>query len=224
MKKIKYLIRSYFRVLFLVMLVHFMLACLISNSSYKFNAAFNEYYITRKKDYVKNFNITHNTLVLLHIQKTSGSSFDLDFVNTLEMSYKDETGRQVTRKACTPTANLKDVNVWWSGPDVVECFRSPNINRISILLSWHTDFGWSCGLHPGLSDLKECVFNRRYPNADPESRPEDFLFLSMLREPIVRFVSEWRHVYTTRSVWLYEEQVWTNDLECLKSKFFYQID
>jgi hypothetical protein len=151
-----------------------------------------------------NFSPMHHTLVFFHIQKTSGSVFDLDLVNSLQVAYTNtETGRQLTRKACRSY--------------FVPCERSDQ-NWRSFVLSWHTDFGWSCGLHPGLSDLKECVLGRWYRNADLIARDEDYLFVSMLREPMMRFVSEWRHTLLTGSVWLYEDQAVSKDHQCLKSK------
>jgi hypothetical protein len=218
--KLKIFVGSYFFLLALVMLINLFFAGLIGDAKYEFNSIFNEYPDTSKV-FIKNFNHTRDTVVLLHIQKTSGSSFDLDLVNTLYVHYTDEHGLRKRRSACE-MIYVADRNLWRRGSNEEKgnCQWSGNTNH-SLLLSWNTEFGWSCGLHPGLTDLRNCVFGRRYPNADLEIKNEEFMFVTILREPVVRFVSEWRHVFITGSVWLYEQNAESEEQKCLKSKIFF---
>jgi hypothetical protein len=170
-----------------------------------------------------NFTPTHHTLVFLHIQKTSGTTFDLDLVKNMQVTYQVQDGEEiVTRDACvTKRVIVRDKNPLRNKIVEANVCKKEDERDNSLILSWHTTFGWSCGLHPGLSDLRQCVvLNRSYPNSDLSTQNEDFLFVTMLREPLMRFLSEWRHVRSSGSTWLYENKPLSKEQICLKSQYF----
>jgi hypothetical protein len=194
-----------------IILTQLLLTDKVKNSKPRLGVILDEYNGMRGISFTKNFTPNQHTLVFFHIQKTSGTNFDLDLIDKLEMTHTNEqTGKITRRKVCERFD-------WKYGIKVSYC-RRPDRKQHSLYLSWHTDFGWSCGLHPGLSDLKQCVFKRKYKNADLTVTNEDFFFVSMLREPILRFVSEWGHVFKTGSAWLYELKPISEDQKCLTSE------
>ena len=53
--------------------------------------------------------------------------------------------------------------------------------------------GWKCGLHADWTELTHCVDNVM-DEAEGKSVKRRYFYITLLREPIARFVSEWRHV------------------------------
>jgi hypothetical protein len=165
------------------------------------------------------FDPNRHTLVLFHIQKTSGTNFDLELVVNLQVRFKSGYDKKLFdwRRACETRSrffknkktNRLTVNRTY------ECYREDSY--VSWILSWHSAFGWQCGLHPGLSDLRECINKKAYKNADLEASDQDFHYISLLREPRSRFLSEWMHVQKHNSTWIYEIEPLSKDQICLKS-------
>merc|ERR1712062_494684 len=69
------------------------------------------------------------------------------------------------------------------------CFR-PNTGRTHWLFSRFTT-GWRCGLHPDWTSLHSCV-NNYYANTEGKEY-SNYHYFTFLREPISRFLSEWKH-------------------------------
>jgi hypothetical protein len=226
MTRLKRCVRFYCGTVSLVLIFQFGLLALIkSNSSQysQFNAQ--PIFSALKSMPLVDFKPSEHTLVLFHMQKTSGTSFSMQLVNELLLvnnENKSSPNQTYAERVCAiKRVIVRDVRTM-TGKMVkwYEC----NGSRIavnsskSLLHSWHTSFGWSCGLHPGLSDLRRCLEAKNYSNPDRVTRGENFLYMSILREPVRRFLSEWRHVSVTGSTWFYELDPKSADQVCLKSK------
>lgn len=72
------------------------------------------------------------------------------------------------------------------------CYR-PNRRETWLFSRFST--GWSCGLHADWTELTNCVpgvLDRRDPAA--LRTPRKFYYITLLRDPVSRYLSEWRHV------------------------------
>lgn len=116
------------------------------------------------------FNITSNQdfLVLLHIQKTGGTTFERHLVHDLELTNPCSCTDDKRRCWCPKTAKQNDL-------DRTTADRTWLISRFST--------GWVCGLHADWTQLNSCLANL-----------DKLFFMTFLRHPLHRFVSELRHV------------------------------
>lgn len=117
----------------------------------------------------KNFNISsHDLIVLLHIQKTGGTAFEKHLVSDLLIEEPCTCNLERRRCSC-PRPNREAIG-----------------NRTFADSTWLLSrfaTGWLCGLHPDWSSLTGCL-----------SALKGLYFVTFLRNPIERFVSEFRHV------------------------------
>ena len=64
------------------------------------------------------------------------------------------------------------------------------------LLSFNEFFrystGWKCGLHPDWTELTECVDD--YLNSIEELAKRRYFYITFLRDPVRRYLSEFKHV------------------------------
>ncbi|CAF0714992.1 unnamed protein product [Brachionus calyciflorus] len=135
-----------------------------------------------------NFDLNKNVLVFLHIQKTGGSDFDRFLTKNLALN--DE------KKACRFVAETEIAQMNFNKK--IKKFKKYRCDRLvendqDENQSWYFSrqtFGWACGLHASLSQLKLCM-SRFYPELDPL---EDFFFFTIIRHPVKRYISEWKHV------------------------------
>nr|CAB3254159.1 heparan-sulfate 6-O-sulfotransferase 3 [Phallusia mammillata] len=126
---------------------------------------------TRDKLHFKpQFNITGtDVMVFLHIQKTGGSTFGRHLVHDLNI--------ECMKKNHTRVSNSHS------------CFR-PNTMDPTWLFSRFSS-GWKCGLHADWTSLKECV-HTKVPSLPQGERK--YHYFTILREPVARYLSEWKHV------------------------------
>lgn len=114
------------------------------------------------------FNISsdRDSLVLLHIQKTGGTTFERHLVHDLKLQ--------------TPCYCADEKRRCW-------CPKSNGqINGTSTRTTWlisRFSTGWICGLHADWTQLQACLAKLR-----------NLFFMTFLRHPLHRFVSEFRHV------------------------------
>ncbi|CAH1796359.1 unnamed protein product [Owenia fusiformis] len=126
----------------------------------------------KRGNYIKRLHFDPNenkVIVFLHIQKTGGSTFDWRLVRTLNVTPKCKC--KLKAKSCRCLNNKG--NVW--------------------LYSGRFSTGWVCGVHADWTELTECIdvyFDKR----DKLHRNRSYLYMTMLREPIQRYMSEWKHV------------------------------
>ncbi|XP_013106742.1 heparan-sulfate 6-O-sulfotransferase 2 [Stomoxys calcitrans] len=111
----------------------------------------------------------HDVMVFLHIQKTGGTSFGRHLVRDLDLKRPCECQRQ--RKRCY-------------------CFR-PHRNENWLFSRYST--GWKCGLHADWTELTSCV-DQELDKNEGESAKRRYFYISLIREPIARYMSEYRHV------------------------------
>ena len=139
------------------------------------------------------FNIHTHILAFLHIQKTGGSDFDRNIVKHLLV--KKDTASTAWRRACSfINSHVKTTLSPIKRTNKFKKFACTNdkLSKANAEANWYFSrqtFGWVCGLHPGMTELSECVA-RIYP----DTRPESFFYFTILREPVRRFLSEWQHV------------------------------
>ncbi|CAH1781425.1 unnamed protein product [Owenia fusiformis] len=109
-----------------------------------------------------------SVIVFLHIQKTGGTTFGKHLVKNLDVDTPCECTRG--RKKCN-------------------CYNSQDY----IWLFSRYSVGWPCGLHADWTELKDCVHN--YLNKKEKSdRDRRYLYITILRDPVKRYLSEWKHV------------------------------
>lgn len=126
-----------------------------------------------------NYNITsEDLLVLLHIQKTGGTAFERHLVHDLQIPVPCTCNAERRRCSCPrPLAtsslesNLKR-----------QTMQSKTLSNFTWLIS-RFSIGWACGLHPDFTQLRRCLFGLKR-----------LFFLTFLRHPLNRFISEYRHV------------------------------
>ncbi|XP_014669461.1 PREDICTED: heparan-sulfate 6-O-sulfotransferase 3-like [Priapulus caudatus] len=111
-----------------------------------------------------------DVLVFLHIQKTGGTEFGKHLVKDLVLE----------RPCFCP-----------KGQKVCDCFR-PNSDDKSWLFSRFST-GWRCGLHAGWTELTSCV-DDVMNKLEHSSEHRRYFYVTMLREPVLRYISEFRHV------------------------------
>ncbi|VDN50944.1 unnamed protein product [Dracunculus medinensis] len=119
------------------------------------------------------FNMEGNdVIVFLHIQKTAGTSFERSLVKYLNIS-----------RPCTCHMGKKRCI----------CYRPGQDKSIWLFSRYST--GWICGLHADFTELfvSGCIDNA-LDRKEGIHRNRRYFYTSFLREPISRFISEYRHV------------------------------
>ena len=141
------------------------------------------------------FDINENVLAFLHMQKTGGSDFDRNIVRHLLIRKENRW-----QKAClslfsnSSEASAYDSKRLFKKTDKFKkfaCIREKTLHERE--LNWYFSrqtFGWVCGLHPGMTQLKDCITEKIYPNIQSDR----VVYFTILREPVRRFLSEWQHV------------------------------
>ncbi|NXU57516.1 H6ST2 sulfotransferase, partial [Turnix velox] len=119
------------------------------------------------------FNIKGDDLIVfLHIQKTGGTTFGRHLVRNIQLEQPCEC--RAGQKKCT-------------------CHR-PGKRETWLFSRFST--GWSCGLHADWTELTNCVpavvDSKKEVRLRPSSR--NFYYITILRDPVSRYLSEWRHV------------------------------
>ncbi|XP_058515037.1 heparan-sulfate 6-O-sulfotransferase 2 isoform X1 [Ochotona princeps] len=121
-------------------------------------------------------------IVFLHIQKTGGTTFGRHLVRNIQLEQPCEC--RVGQKKCT-------------------CHR-PGKRETWLFSRFST--GWSCGLHADWTELTSCVPAVVDGKRDAKLRParwrifqildaaRNFHYITILRDPVSRYLSEWRHV------------------------------
>ncbi|XP_046874792.1 heparan-sulfate 6-O-sulfotransferase 2 isoform X1 [Hypomesus transpacificus] len=120
------------------------------------------------------FNIKgDDVIVFLHIQKTGGTTFGRHLVRNIQLERPCEC--HAGQKKCT-------------------CYR-PGKKETWLFSRFST--GWSCGLHADWTELTNCVpyrMDTREPSKTPSVPSRNYYYITILRDPVWRYLSEWRHV------------------------------
>ncbi|VDK57213.1 unnamed protein product [Anisakis simplex] len=114
----------------------------------------------------------NDVIVFLHIQKTAGTSFEKFLVRHLNIS--NPCACRMGKKRCS-------------------CHRPGSGKKIWLFSRYST--GWVCGLHADYTELfvSGCVDNA-LDRKEGVHRKRRYFYTSFLREPVSRFISEYRHV------------------------------
>ncbi|XP_076857425.1 heparan-sulfate 6-O-sulfotransferase 3-B [Brachyhypopomus gauderio] len=135
-----------------------------TKSVWKFN--FTERDLTRHVD----FNIKgDDVIVFLHIQKTGGTTFGRHLVRNIRLEQPCDC--KLGQKKCS-------------------CHR-PGKDESWLFSRFST--GWSCGLHADWTELTSCV-PVIMGKKQAQKRKRNFYYITMLRDPVSRYLSEWKHV------------------------------
>lgn len=112
-----------------------------------------------------------DVMVFLHIQKTGGTVFGRHLVRDLDLEQPCQCLRG--RKRC-------------------RCARPPGSGQRAWLFSRYST-GWKCGLHADWTELTACV-DGAMDRAEKTPAKRRYFYVTLLREPVARFLSEFRHV------------------------------
>ncbi|XP_052062023.1 LOW QUALITY PROTEIN: heparan-sulfate 6-O-sulfotransferase 3-B-like, partial [Mytilus californianus] len=119
-----------------------------------------------------------DVLVFLHIQKTGGSHFGGQLVTNLN----------ITSPCVCPNTGPK--------VDACSCITS---NKKKWLFSRYST-GWPCGVHADWTELQNCV-GKEMDRLEGLHRKRRFHYITILREPVIRYISEWKQVQRIEMTW-----------------------
>lgn len=111
-----------------------------------------------------------DVIVFLHIQKTGGTTFGRHLVQNVRLELPCDC--RPGQKKCT-------------------CYR-PNRKETWLFSRFST--GWSCGLHADWTELTNCVPGVLNKRESKSKNSRKFYYITLLRDPVSRYLSEWRHV------------------------------
>lgn len=135
--------------------------------------------------HIQKFNMRGNdVMVFVHIQKTGGTQFGLQLVRNLDIE------RPCQRQRLQMSHNIRRKKRF-------KCLR-PGSSKIWLISRHH--LGWPCGLHADWTESKECV--SRYMNSrEGKNVDRSFSYVTIIREPVSRFLSEFSFVHNSSSTW-----------------------
>ncbi|KAI1305886.1 Heparan-sulfate 6-O-sulfotransferase 2 [Halotydeus destructor] len=113
----------------------------------------------------------NDVIVFLHIQKTGGTSFGRHLVRDLDLEYPCECKKGRKRCLCVR--------------------RESNSTKLWLFSRYST--GWKCGLHADWTELTNCV-DTAMDETEKMVRKRRYFYITVLREPVGRFLSEFKHV------------------------------
>ncbi|XP_027029371.1 heparan-sulfate 6-O-sulfotransferase 1-B isoform X1 [Tachysurus fulvidraco] len=129
------------------------------------------YFPVKDLERVVDFEIKgEDVIVFLHIQKTGGTTFGRHLVQNVRLEVPCDC--RPGQKKCT-------------------CYR-PNRKETWLFSRFST--GWSCGLHADWTELTNCVPGVLNRKESKTKKLRKFYYITLLRDPVSRYLSEWRHV------------------------------
>ena len=144
-----------------------------------------------------------DVLVNIHIQKTGGSDF---------LAHVVTAKRDGERLCYSPNQHLK--KAVGRKKNFVVCPVSRRVPPQPLKTSSGTylpelwfaaekTYGWVCGPHPLLAEMKTCL--PKFLNKNYDKKRRDFHFMTLLRHPVSRYISEFLHV-RRGATWTYGHQ------------------
>ncbi|XP_071798026.1 LOW QUALITY PROTEIN: heparan-sulfate 6-O-sulfotransferase 1-B-like [Asterias amurensis] len=115
-----------------------------------------------------------DVIVFVHIQKTGGSNFGRHLKANLMLE-----------KPCVCQRGIKACN----------CSRPGSENEQWLFSEYSV--GWACGVHADWTEMVNCVPSMldKYENVKQQTwQRRRYFYVTVLREPFARFLSEWQHV------------------------------
>ena len=110
-----------------------------------------------------------DVFAFIHIQKTGGTTMEKHLVLNIENSNCQ------CQKSKRPSCN---------------CYRK-NSSEVWLLCRYNIP-RWPCGLHPDLMTVRECAPN--FMNRTHGKKRRQYFYATILRNPVERFLSEFRHM------------------------------
>ena len=118
-----------------------------------------------------NFDVSNGDVFsFIHIQKTGGTTFERHLVFNLR------NGNCVCEKTKKPSCM---------------CYRTSNSKKIWLVCRYIRP-RWPCGLHPDFSSLRQCT-PTFISSVNNDNQNQRFFYGTLLRDPVVRVLSEFRH-------------------------------
>uniref|UniRef100_T2M762 Heparan-sulfate 6-O-sulfotransferase n=1 Tax=Hydra vulgaris TaxID=6087 RepID=T2M762_HYDVU len=130
-----------------------------------------------------------NQIDNLHLQYRN-LNFSKDSGDVLSFVHIQKTGGTTMEKHLI--FNIKDSNCVCESTKKPSCMCYRKEKNEIWLICRYIQPKWPCGLHPDLATMKKCAPN--FMNSVYGSRPRRFLYATLLRDPIHRFISEFRHI------------------------------
>jgi len=158
-----------------------------------------------------------DVMVFLHIQKTGGTTFGKHLVRDIDLERpcecvrkkKKKKSRQWEKEAWENMQAEANAGQHEAEEDEEEedepltrdkrmlrcdCLRpGGGDDERQWLFSRHST-GWQCGLHADWTELRDCVDGYFQREEDEEARKRRYFYVTFLRQPVGRYLSEWRHV------------------------------
>ena len=158
-------------------------------------------YIQNYSKYNRKFKFEEDdVMIFLHIQKTSGSNFgrhlvrDLDSIKNRCHKIRDKIkGKKGKRKIHQPERwnchrNINDENF---NTNQTNEFNSTTEGDVWLISRFST--GWKCGTHADFTELIDCIPGV-IKDYFGEERNITERWVTSIRNPADRFISEWKHV------------------------------
>jgi len=124
-----------------------------------------------------NLSSSSDVMVFLHIQKTGGTTFGKHLVQDIDLENPCLCHRRRNR------LNRRKLHC--------DCFRPGTRDRNWLFSRYST--GWKCGLHPDWTELTSCV-DKYLVGLEGGMVDRRYFYITFLRDPVDRYLSEWRHV------------------------------
>jgi hypothetical protein len=162
-------------------------------------------------------NPDRHAIVFFHIQKTRGTYFDQAILENLQYY---SASQKIWKKACHDVMVRVPSKTSRSRlTKKFECKRWTGKNESWYFSEHINGWGWKCGLHPDLTDLRSCMEKEEFPPFSNGTPSKDFRYISILRNPMTRFLSEFHHIKKTNSTWVFEFEPKTEGQNCSRSIF-----
>ena len=166
---------------------------------FKFTKSQPYYFSTNEIEKFISFDQSNDLLVFIHIQKTSGKYFDYKVMKYLMIfDLKIKKWNYACRKKENRETNMsQDKNPI----DNFYCPRKDNtVYKTKFEDNWffsRLTYGWQCGVHPDYTRLNSCLNSYRNKN----KFRGNIYYITMLRNPINRYLSEWYQVTWDDNPW-----------------------
>ena len=129
------------------------------------------------------FNFSTDVLVNIHIPKAGGSYFESDILPYIPSPFP-----------CVPRSKSEKFS---SKPGTMRCYRVTEKSS-EWLWSRNSGFGWRCGVHAGFSEFLNCF---RYVPHVLVLPPGKVWFITIMRHPIDRLISEFAQTHAGQKYW-----------------------
>ena len=129
-----------------------------------------------------------DVMVFLHIQKTGGTTFGKHLVQDIDLEEPCKCENVPKKKKLLRKKKVKNKKNMYRIK--CRCLRPGDSGEMWLFSRYSS--GWKCGLHPDWTELTSCV--NRYLDATERRSERRYFYVTFLREPVSRFLSEFKHV------------------------------